>query len=143
MKSQPQKLGRRSRGGGGVRRAQRTGHLTEFSRFIERNIPHFEILTTEAIEIIEYNAETVLEEIGVKFVDNPIALAKWKEAGASIYGETVKIPRGLARLLCKTLKDRLRLGVATSYWHPFMGHLLSEICREDDGTLLLQILKNL
>ena len=102
VKSQTQKLGRRSRGGGGVRRAQRTGHLTEFSRFIERNIPHFEILTTEAIEIIEYNAETVLEEIGVKFVDNPIALAKWKEAGASIYGETVKIPRGLARLLCKT-----------------------------------------
>ncbi len=107
MSTDPNRPVRRSRGGGEARRAERTKHSIEFSRFIERNIPNFEILSTEALEIIEYNAETVLEEIGVKFVDNPHALAKWKAAGADVYGETVKIPRGLARSLCSTAPSKI------------------------------------
>ncbi len=95
--------GRRARGGGGAaRRAERTAVRIECAKFIERNIPNFEILNEEALEIIEQNAETVLEEIGVNFVENPEALTRWKEAGADVQGERVRIPRGLARQLCKT-----------------------------------------
>lgn len=95
--------GRRARGGGGAaRRAERTAVHFETARFIERKIPNYEILDDEALEIIEYNAETVLEEIGVNFVDNPAALARWREAGADVQGERVHIPRGLARKLCST-----------------------------------------
>jgi trimethylamine--corrinoid protein Co-methyltransferase len=95
--------GRRARGGGGAaRRAERTAVRIETARFIERNIPNLEILHPEALEIIETNAETVLEEIGVNFVENPGALARWKEAGADVQGERVRIPRGLARQLCRT-----------------------------------------
>ncbi|WP_372802069.1 trimethylamine methyltransferase family protein [Paracoccus seriniphilus] len=93
--------GRRS-GGGAARRAERTATRSEFSRFITRNVPDFEILNAEALEIIEANAETVLQEVGVNFVDNPAALALWKDAGADIDGERVRIPRGLARQLCAT-----------------------------------------
>ncbi|AUH63414.1 trimethylamine methyltransferase family protein [Paracoccus zhejiangensis] len=93
--------GRRS-GGGATRRAERTATHIEFSRFITRNIPNLEILNDEAMEIIEANAETVLQEIGVNFVDNPGALRLWKEAGADVDGERVRIPKGLARQLCKT-----------------------------------------
>lgn len=94
---------KRGRGGGGAaRRAERNAVSFETAKFIERNIPNLEILNEEAIEIIEYNAETVLEEIGVNFVENPAALARWKEAGADVDGERVRIPRGLARELCKT-----------------------------------------
>jgi trimethylamine--corrinoid protein Co-methyltransferase len=78
----------------------------ETARFIERNIPDFEILTEEALQVIEWNAETVLEEIGVNFVDNPGALALWKGAGAQVTGERVRIPRGLARKLCATAPAR-------------------------------------
>ena len=98
---------RRSRGGGSARRAERTAHVTEFAKFIERNIPNFEVLNEEALETIEFNAETVLEEIGVKFVDNPQAIARWKDAGGDISGETVKIPRGLARTLCRTAPSKI------------------------------------
>jgi trimethylamine--corrinoid protein Co-methyltransferase len=95
--------GRRARGGGGAaRRAERTAVRIECARFIERNIPNLEILNDEALEIIERNAETVLEEIGVNFVENPAALELWKKAGADVRGERVRIPRGLARELCKT-----------------------------------------
>jgi trimethylamine--corrinoid protein Co-methyltransferase len=95
--------GRRARGGGGsARRAERTAVSFETARFIERNIPNFEILNEEALQIIEHNAETVLEEIGVNFVENPAALELWKAAGADVRGERVHIPRGLARKLTQT-----------------------------------------
>ena len=94
---------RRARGGGGAaRRAERTAVRIETAQYITRNIPNFEVLSTEAIDIIEANAETVLEEIGVNFVDNPEALKRWKDAGADVQGERVHIPRGLARKLCST-----------------------------------------
>ena len=94
---------RRARGGGGAaRRAARTTFVHEVAPVIERQIPNLEILNDEALEIIEANAETVLEEIGVAFVDNPDALDRWREAGADVNGERVRIPKGLARKLCST-----------------------------------------
>lgn len=101
--AQGEARGRRARGGGGAaRRAARTAITHETARFITREIPNFEILNDEAIEIIEANAEIVLEEIGVNFPENPGALKRWKDAGADIDGDRVRIPRGLARELCKT-----------------------------------------
>ncbi|VDC31981.1 trimethylamine methyltransferase family protein [Pseudogemmobacter humi] len=94
--------GRRARGGGAARRAERTAVSFETAKFITRNIPNFEVLNEEALQIIEYNAETVLEEIGVNFVENPAALDRWRAAGADVKGERVHIPRGLARKLCST-----------------------------------------
>ncbi|WP_299864347.1 trimethylamine methyltransferase family protein [uncultured Roseobacter sp.] len=94
---------RRGRGGGGAaRRAERSAVSFETARYIERNIPNFEVLTEEALEIIETNAEKVLAEIGVNFVENPAALARWRDAGADVDGERVRIPLGLARKLCET-----------------------------------------
>lgn len=94
---------RRTRGGGGAaRRADRTAVRLEAVKYIERNIPNFEILNEEALQIIETNAETILAEIGVNFPDNPAALKRWADAGADIDGERVRIPRGLARELIKT-----------------------------------------
>jgi len=93
---------RRRGGGGAARRAERTAVSIETARFIERKIPNFELLNEEALDIIETNAETVLEEIGVNFVENPAALQRWRDAGADVRGERVHIPRGLAKKLCST-----------------------------------------
>ena len=98
---------RRSRSGGGAaRRAERTAVSVETERYIERNIPLYEFLDEATLEVIEYNAETVLEEIGVNFVDSPEALERWQSVGATIEGERVRIPRGLARQLCKTAPSK-------------------------------------
>ncbi|MFT7369116.1 MAG: trimethylamine--corrinoid protein Co-methyltransferase [Octadecabacter sp.] len=94
---------RRGRGGGGAaRRAERTAVSFDTAKTIERKIPNLEMLSDEALEIIEANAEIVLEEIGVAFVDNPAALDRWRSVGAEITGERVRIPKGLARKLCAT-----------------------------------------
>ncbi|MDG1240794.1 MAG: trimethylamine methyltransferase family protein [Planktomarina sp.] len=98
---------RRSRSGGGAaRRAERTAVSVETERYIDRNIPLYEFLDEATLEIIEYNAETVLEEIGVNFVDSPEALDRWRSVGATIEGERVRVPRGLARKLCKTAPSK-------------------------------------
>ena len=104
IEGEPISTGRkRTRGGGGAaRRAERTAPKLEAARFIERQIPNFEVLNEEALAIIEANAETVLEEIGVSFVENPKALERWRAAGADARGDRVHIPRGLARKLCET-----------------------------------------
>ncbi len=97
----PQRRGRGA-GGGAARRAARSAVSIETARYITRNVPNLEVLNAEAMEIIETNAETVLAEIGVNFVDNPAALERWRDAGAEIEGERVRIPRGLARKLIAT-----------------------------------------
>ena len=94
--------GRRSSGGRAARREARTSQQIEFSKYIERKIPNFEILNAEALEVIEQSAEDILADIGIKFPDNEFALRLWKEAGADVKEDLVKMPRGLARQLCST-----------------------------------------
>ena len=94
--------GRRSSGGRAARREARTTQQIEFSKYIERKIPNFEVLNNEALEVIEHSAENILAEIGIKFPDNEFALSLWKEAGADVKDDLVKIPKGLARQLCST-----------------------------------------
>ncbi|MCR9086662.1 MAG: trimethylamine methyltransferase family protein [Rhodobacteraceae bacterium] len=95
---------RRARRGGGSasRRAQRSAPDTAVAAVIDRALPTVEILDEDALCRIEEAAETVLEEIGVAFVENPKALDRWREAGADVTGERVRLPRGLARSLCAT-----------------------------------------
>ena len=74
---------RRSGGGAEARRAQRAGagsgpQLT----YIRRQIPLYEVLTEEGLTLIENNAETILQEIGIDFRDDPEALDLWRNAGA-------------------------------------------------------------
>ncbi len=92
----------RGTGGGAARRAERTAVRIECAPVITREVPDHEPLTEEALSIIEANAETVLQEIGVNVVENPAALALWRDAGADVQGERVRIPKGLARKLCET-----------------------------------------
>ncbi len=91
----------RSRRGAGraAKRAARQRAVVSRSAWIDRKIPYFEVLDEEALQLIEHNADTVLEEIGIEFRDFPQALALWKEAGADVDGERVRFPRGLCRSL--------------------------------------------
>ena len=134
---------RRSRGGGGAaRRAERTSVKVEAAKFIERNIPTFDILTQEALEIIEANAEKVLEEVGVNFVNNPGALDLWRQAGADINGERVRIPRGLARELCSTAPSRYTQEILWSA-HRFMALRLCAMLPAGGVMRRSRIFKNL
>ncbi|PRY95181.1 trimethylamine--corrinoid protein Co-methyltransferase [Hasllibacter halocynthiae] len=96
--------GRRG-GGGAARRAERGTERVEFARFAERRLPTIDALSPELLDVVEAGAETVLEEIGVVFSDNPAALDRWRAAGADVVGERVHLPKGLARTLCATAPE--------------------------------------
>ena len=102
--SQDSGRGRRGRGGGGAdaRRAARRGGGMTALRYITRKIPIYEAVSEEGLTIIERNADTILEEIGIEFREDTEALALLKGAGADVKGERVHFPRGLCRELIKT-----------------------------------------
>lgn len=67
--------------------------------YLTRKIPLYEVLGEEGLLIVENNAETILEEIGIEFRDDAEALDIWKQAGANVQGERVRIPKGFCRKL--------------------------------------------
>ncbi len=73
--------------------------------YITRKIATYDVLSEEGLSIVEGNADTVLEEIGIEFRDDQEALAMWKAAGADVKGERVRFPKGLCRSLLKTAPE--------------------------------------
>ena len=70
--------------------------------YITRRIPWYAFAEEEALVRIERRAGALLEEVGVDFRGDPETLALWREAGAEVDGERVRIPAELARACCAT-----------------------------------------
>ncbi len=64
------------------------------------------MLKTDGLELIEHNADTVLEEIGLEFRDDEETLELWKAAGADVRGTRIRFPRGLCRQLVQATAPR-------------------------------------
>lgn len=81
-----------------AREAKRAARLKMPSlapRYYVRNIPAYELLGAEGIEIVHNASMRILEEIGVDFRDEE-SLRIWRQAGAKVEGQRVRIPRELA-----------------------------------------------
>ncbi len=91
--------GRRS-GGRENRRAQRAAPMASFPTLV-RNIPTYELLPVEAVELIHDESMKILEEVGCEFRDDQ-APAQWKAAGADVQGTRVRIDRALLMQLIST-----------------------------------------
>ncbi|MEM7321950.1 MAG: trimethylamine methyltransferase family protein [Actinomycetota bacterium] len=87
----------RRTGGRAGRRAAREAQAETSNPFLTRKFKPFELMSEEGLELIEHNADTILEQTGVDFVDYPEAIRLLSEAGAEVDGNRVRFPRGLAR----------------------------------------------
>jgi trimethylamine--corrinoid protein Co-methyltransferase len=92
-----ERAGRRKSGGRAGRREARASSAPVAAPFIKRKIPYMEILSEEGLQLIEGNADRLLEEIGIDFLDDPEVLELFKAAGASVDGTRVRFPRGMCR----------------------------------------------
>ena len=92
-----ERSGRRRGAGRAAKHRARTQRTLVTAPFIDRKIPCYEVLDEEGLALIEHNADTVLEEIGIEFNDFPEALDLFGKAGASVDGERVRFPRGMCR----------------------------------------------
>jgi trimethylamine--corrinoid protein Co-methyltransferase len=99
--------GPRGRRGGGreARRSARLHAVADKVPFITRTMTPLEVCSAEGLELIEHNADTILEQVGIEFRD-PDALATLAGAGAEVDGERVRFPRGMARSLVQATAPR-------------------------------------
>ncbi len=93
---------RAARRGRDARRAAREKSSAVTQAYINRGVPLLELANPEVIEIIERNADTILEEIGIEFRDDEEVLSMLKDAGADVKGTRVHFPKGLCRSLLAT-----------------------------------------
>ncbi len=97
--------GRRT-GGRAGRAASRASTAQPIPAYLERQIRPYELVSDEHLELIEHNADTILEQVGIEFRNYPRALDMWKDAGADVSGERVRFPRGLCRKLVQASAPR-------------------------------------
>ncbi len=93
----------RSRARGGARAARRAARAEAAPAppYVTRKVPVYDVLGEEGLCLIEENAETILQEVGIDFREDAEALALWREAGADVAGERVRFPRGMCRTLIR------------------------------------------
>jgi trimethylamine---corrinoid protein Co-methyltransferase len=89
-----------------AKRASRAARAASSVPYITRRIPYYEVLDEEGLVLLEQNADTILEEIGIDFRDDAEALAIWKAAGADVQGERVHFPRRLCRSIIQRSAPR-------------------------------------
>ena len=98
--------GRRA-GGRDGRRAMRAKSVPSLPGLV-REIPVYNIIPDEAVELIHEAALTILEEVGCEFRDDQ-APAMWKKAGASVDGTRVRIGRELLMHLVGLVPEEFTL----------------------------------
>jgi trimethylamine--corrinoid protein Co-methyltransferase len=87
----------RRTGGRAARQAARLATTVASQPFLTRALKPLDIVSEEGLSLLEENADTILEQVGVDFKDHPSALELLAGAGAEVDGERVRFPRGLCR----------------------------------------------
>ncbi len=93
--------GRRG-GGRAARQAARTARAVESVPFLTRKLAPVEVLDEEGLSLIEANADTLLERVGIEVGNFPEALDIFREGGCDVTDTRVRFPAGLARSLLST-----------------------------------------
>ncbi|HKG56736.1 MAG TPA: trimethylamine methyltransferase family protein [Candidatus Limnocylindrales bacterium] len=93
-------------GGRAGRQAARLNRAVERLPFLTRTLAPFEVLDEEGLSLIEHNADTILEEVGLEFRGDDVAIALLKDAGADVDGVRVRFPRGMCRQLIQATAPR-------------------------------------
>ena len=86
--------GRGRRGGRAARRKLRTQAPLVMAPTLVVDVPLYEILDENGVEAIHDASMTILEGIGIDFRDDE-AIALWKQAGADVDGQRVRLDRAL------------------------------------------------
>jgi trimethylamine--corrinoid protein Co-methyltransferase len=95
------------RGGGrAARQVTRNTSNAQREAFLTRSIKPYELVSDENLELLEINADTILEEIGVEIRDYPSAIERFKKAGAIVDGTRVRFPRGMCRSIIQASAPR-------------------------------------
>ena len=94
-------------GGRAGRMAARLAAHVEAAPFLTRALEPVEVLGDEGLALLEENADTILQEVGIEFRGDEAALRLLREAGADVSGELVRFPRGMCRSIVQASAPRI------------------------------------
>ena len=95
------------RRGRAARQSERLARTMDTLPYLTRKLPPVEVISTEGLEQIEANADTLLEQVGIEIVNFPEATEIFRAAGAEIEGQRVRFPRGMCRSLVQASAPRI------------------------------------
>ena len=96
----------RRSGGRAARQSARANAVIARDPFLTSTLKPFEVMSDEGMEILEHNADTILEEVGIEVRDYPEGIRIFAEAGASVEGTRVRFPRGMCRSIVSATAPR-------------------------------------
>ncbi len=100
-------MARRARGGRAGRAAARAADAPPRQPYIVRNIPPYSVLGDTDLATLEYNADTILQDIGIDIKEDQESIDIFVAAGAKADGERVHFPRGMLReIIQKTAPEQ-------------------------------------
>ena len=103
----PPASSRRRRSGGRSARTAAPPPQAGLGRpYIQRKLGTFNVLETEGLELIERNANILLRETGMDFVDDPEILEIFKTAGADVAGTRVRFEPDMCRQVIQATAPR-------------------------------------
>jgi trimethylamine--corrinoid protein Co-methyltransferase len=90
---------RKNRRGGGrhARHAERASATVERAPYICRQVATYDVLNEEGLCLIEKNADSILQDIGMEFTDDQEILDLFRNAGADVQGTRVRFEPGHPR----------------------------------------------
>ena len=97
----PRSSNRSGRPGGGrrARQAKRQQQSTPRVSYIQRKTGTYDLLDEDGLQLIENNADRILQETGMEFRGDPEILNIFKQAGADVQGERVRFEPSMCREL--------------------------------------------
>ena len=95
-----------TRRGRTARQAARLARAMETLPYLTRTLPPVEVISTEGLEAIEHNADTLLQEVGIEVVNFPEAVEIFRAAGADVQGTRVRFERGMCRQIVQATAPR-------------------------------------
>ena len=129
-------------------RSDAAGQITaSASPFIKRSLPFVDILDNEKIEALERQVDWLIEDVGIAFRDDPVALDLWRVEGAKLDGDIIRAPADWVCSLCakapntftqiaRNPERSVEIGGNNQVFAPIYGAPLSAISNVDGVTMI-------
>jgi trimethylamine--corrinoid protein Co-methyltransferase len=75
--------------------------------YLTRKLAPVEVVSAEGLALIEDNAETLLEQVGIEIGNYPEAVEIFRSAGADVTGTRVRFARGMCRRIIQASAPRV------------------------------------
>ena len=90
-----------------ARQAERLAQTMDSLPYLTRKLAPVEVISAEGLALIEDNADTLLEQVGIEIGNYPEAVEIFRAAGADVTGTRVRFARGMCRQIIRASAPRV------------------------------------